>query len=179
MELSIASSPPAAPRFEEVFAACAPLVWRTMRRLGLREADAEDLAQEVFVVIHRKLPEFEGRSKLTTWVYGICVRVAADHRRRAHVRRETLADAEPEPAVAPAQGEALARGEARALLDTVLQELDDDKRAVFVLYEIEELPMAEVAVALNTPLQTAYSRLHAARKLVTESIARRTAGGAP
>jgi RNA polymerase sigma-70 factor (ECF subfamily) len=171
--------PPAPPRFDEVFTACAPLVWRTMRRLGMNEADAEDLAQEVFVVVHRKLPEFEGRSRLTTWVYGICVKVAADHRRRAVVRHETLADTPPEPAVPPTQGEALARDQARAVLDRVLRGLDDDKRAVFVLYEIEEVPMAEIAEAVGAPLQTVYSRLHAARRLVAEGLAAHTAAGAP
>lgn len=161
------------PTFEEVFAQCAPLVWRTMRRLGPREADAEDLAQEVFVVVFRKLPEFEGRSKVSTWVYGICVRVAADHRKRAHVRLETPTAEVPEPGPRSDPFGNIAREQARALLDEVLATLDEDKRAVFVLYEIEELPMAEVAEAVGVPLQTAYSRLHAARKLVNDAIAAR------
>lgn len=161
---------PPPPRFEEVFASCAPMVWRTMRRLGLREADVEDLAQEVFVVVHRRLPEFEGRSKVSTWVYGICVRVAADHRKRAHVRYESPSAEVPEPSVGPSQTDALQRTEARALLDAVLEQLDDDKRAVFVLYELEELPMAEVATAVGVPLQTAYSRLHGARRLVDQAV---------
>lgn len=161
---------PTPPRFEDVFGACAPLVCRTLRRLGLPEADVEDLAQEVFMVVFRKLPAFEGRSKVSTWVYGICVKVAADHRRRAYVRLESPRDEVPETEVTPPQGVAVARLEARALLDAVLAELDDDKRAVFVLYELEELGMAEVAAALEVPLQTAYSRLHAARKLVESAV---------
>lgn len=170
MELHI---PPAPLRFDEVFAAHAPLVWRTMRRLGLREADAEDLAQEVFLVVHRKLPEFEGRSKLSTWIYGICVRVASDHRKRAHVRREAPVSSVPEPEISAPQVRGLAQAEARATLDAVLATLDDDKRAVFVLYEIEELPMVEVARAVGAPLQTAYARLHAGRRIVNEAIAAR------
>lgn len=166
------------PPFDDVFAAHAPLVWRTMRRLGLREADAEDLAQEVFLVVHRKLPEFEGRSKLSTWIYGICVRVAADHRKRAHVRREEATDRVPEPAAAPPQLAAVDRAEARARLDALLGQLDDDKRAVFVLYEIEEQPMAEVALAVGVPLQTAYSRLHAARRQLHDALAAPRGGGA-
>jgi RNA polymerase sigma-70 factor (ECF subfamily) len=161
---------PTPPRFEDVFGACAPLVCRTLRRLGLPEADVEDLAQEVFMVVFRKLPAFEGRSKVSTWVYGICVKVAADHRRRAYVRLESPRVEVPETEVTPPQGVAVARLEARALLDAVLAELDDDKRAVFVLYELEELGMAEVAAALEVPLQTAYSRLHAARKLVESAV---------
>lgn len=140
-----------------------------MRRLGLREADADDLAQEVFLVVHRKLPEFEGRSKLSTWIYGICVRVAADHRKRASVRRE-LPGEDVEAVEGAAQDGALARREARARLDAALAELDEDKRAVFVLYEIEELPMSEVALAVGVPLQTAYSRLHAARRQLADRL---------
>ena len=171
----LSPSPPL-PSFEAVFAECAPLVWRTMRRLGAREADAEDLSQEVFLVVHRKLPTFEGRSKLTTWVYGICVRVAADHRKRAHVRREAPSASPPDAGVDPAQAGAIELAEARAFLDTVLAALDDDKRAVFVLYEIEELPMAEVALAIGVPLQTAYSRLHAARRFVNDAATRHSLG---
>lgn len=156
--------------FDDVFRAHAALVWRTMRRLAAREADAEDLAQEVFVVIHRRLPSFEGRSKLSTWVYGICVNVAADHRRRAHVRREAPTADVPEGAVEPAQADAVARAQARARLDRVIASLDDDKRAVFVLFELEELPMAEVADIVGAPLQTAYARLYAARRAVDAAI---------
>ena len=175
MQPATSTDVPAIPRFDEVFRVHAPLVWRALRRLGVREDDVKDLCQEVFVVVHRKLPEFEGRAKLSTWVYGICVRVASDHRKRAHVRHES-ADAVPEGRLSAPQLNDIAHTQARALLDTVLAELDEDKRAVFVLYEIEELPMADVAIAVGAPLQTAYSRLHAARKLVAESIAKRAEG---
>lgn len=168
----------AASSFEDLFRAHAPRVWRVLRRLGVREADVEDQCQEVFVVVHRKRAEFEGRSTLTTWIYGICLRVASDYRRRAHVRREEPAADVPEQQHSPPQAKQLERAQARALLDAALAELDEDKRAVFVLYEIEEVPMADVALAAGCPLQTAYSRLHAARKKVQESL-RLPAGGAP
>src|ERR1043165_2409120 len=67
--------------FEEVYRAHFAFVWRSLRRLGIREEDAADTAQEVFIVVHRKLPEFAGRSKLTTWLYGVCFRVASERRR--------------------------------------------------------------------------------------------------
>jgi RNA polymerase sigma-70 factor (ECF subfamily) len=152
-------------------------VWRVLRRLGVREADVEDQCQEVFVVVHRKLAEFEGRAQLATWIYGICLRVASDYRRRAHVRREEPTADLPEEQHSPPQPKLLERAQARALLDAALAELDEDKRAVFVLYEIEEVPMAEVAQAAGCPLQTAYSRLHAARKKVQASLSL-TPGGA-
>jgi RNA polymerase sigma-70 factor (ECF subfamily) len=123
---------------------------------------------------------FEGRSKLRTWLYGICLRVASDYRRRAHIRRErAVADpardlAEPEERAPDAQVQA--RAELRALLD----ELDEDKRAVVVLYEIEGFSMKEVAEILDCPLQTAYSRLHAARdRMMAMYRSRRTGALAP
>lgn len=166
------------PPFAVIFRDHAPRVFRALRRLGVSDADAEDLCQEVFLVVHRKLPEFEGRSSLSTWIYGIAVRVASDHRRRAHVRRERATDEVPDQRTSAPQIEELAREQARAMLDAALDTLDDDKRAVFVLFEIEQLPMAEIAEALACPLQTAYSRLYAARKQVTAEIEKR-AGGSP
>lgn len=162
--------------FATIFHEHAPLVWRALRRLGVAEADVEDLSQEVFVVVHRKLPEFEGRSKMATWIYGICVRVASDHRRRAYVRREEPTDEVPEERRSAPQIAELEREQARALLDRSLATIDEDKRAIYVLYEIEQLEMSEVAEAVGCPLQTAYSRLYAARKLVLSEMERLVGG---
>ena len=163
-----------------VFDEHARYVWRALRHLGIPEADVEDLCQEVFVVVQRKLSEFEGRSELRTWLYGICLRVAADHRRRAHVRNERP---HPDPTEGLAASPGMrpdARAEARSALQALLGELDDDKRVVLVLYELEGLTMKEVAAAVGCPLQTAYSRLHAARARITALVeARRTDGGEP
>ncbi|RLB57110.1 MAG: RNA polymerase subunit sigma [Deltaproteobacteria bacterium] len=155
-----------------VFRDHAPYVWRVLRKLGVPEAEVEDLCQEVFVVVHRKLPEFEGRSALTTWLYGICVRTASDHRRRARVRKEVVTDRVPEGRESAPQAKDLARRQARALLDSALETLDEDKRAVFVLFEIEDLTMNEVAESIGCPLQTAYSRLYAARDVVQRHFER-------
>lgn len=140
--------------------------WRVLRRLGVAERDVPDMAQEVFLVVHRKLAEFEGRSNVRTWLYGICVRMASDYRRRAVHRYEV-------PSEAPGEvlgADAAAQHEARDLLDRLLSSLDDDKRAVFVLYEIEQLLMKEIAEILECPLQTAYSRLHAARAEMAQLV---------
>lgn len=163
---------PNVPTLAEIFRDHAPFVWRGLRRLGVPESDVEDVCQEVFVVVHRKLRDFEGRSSLRTWIYGICARTASDYRRSGRVRREVVTDAPPDAPHEGGQHDALALKQARATLDRILDELDDDKRSVFVLYEIEELTMAEVAEALGCPLQTAYSRLHAARKMVEAGVAR-------
>jgi RNA polymerase sigma-70 factor (ECF subfamily) len=161
--------------FEAIFRDYAPFVWRTLRRLGVADADADDVCQEVFVVVHRRLADFEGRSTVRTWIYGICVRTAGDYRKRAHRRHEVAA-------ADPAEGQASTRTPHEALahkrelerLDRALDTLDDDKRAVFVLYEIEGLAMPEIAEALGCPLQTAYSRLHAARERVMAALRRGT-----
>jgi RNA polymerase sigma-70 factor (ECF subfamily) len=163
-----ATSAVSPPPFRRVFDEHAAFVWRTLRQLGVAPADLEDVCQDVFVTAYRKLPGFEGRSTLRTWIYGICLRVASDHRRRAWVRREQAVADVPVDGVEPSQLEDAARRQARALLDGILSELDEDKRIVFVLYEIEELPMKEIARIVGCPLQTAYSRLHAARRRVLD-----------
>ena len=161
-----------APSTADVFHAHAPFVWRVLRRLGVTDADADDACQEVFVTVHRKLGDFEGRSSVRTWVYGICVRTASDYRKRQRGRREFPSEVLMDHPVDAPQEDDMALRQARATLDRILDRLDGDKRAVFVLYEIEELPMNEIAAALECPLQTAYSRLHAARKDVDAAVRR-------
>lgn len=171
-------APSGAQEVDRIFREHGPFVWRALRRLGVAPSDADDACQEVFVVVFRKLGEYEGRSQMRTWLYGIAVRVAAAHRRKAHTRREvpTEEPVGPETASAANPEGAVADREALALLDRALDELDDDKRAVFVLYEVEGLEMPEVAEAVGCPLQTAYSRLHAARKEVEKAMRRAALG---
>jgi RNA polymerase sigma-70 factor (ECF subfamily) len=163
-------TPAKVPSVAEVFRELAPFVWRALRRLGVAERDVEDVCQEVFMVVHRKLPEFEGRSTVRTWVYGIAVRVASDYRKRGHIRREVMPDEMPENVSSSDPHSDAARRQAREKLDRILDALDEGKREVFVLYEIEQMTMAEVAEIVGCPLQTAYSRLHAARKQVEGAI---------
>jgi RNA polymerase sigma-70 factor (ECF subfamily) len=148
-------------------------VWRALRRLGVADADLDDAVQEVFVVVHRKLPTFEGRSRITTWLYGICFRVASEFSRSVKSKREDVTDAMPEHAD-PADGpeERVQGREARARLDEVLAMLDDEKRAVLVLFEIEELPAEVVAEIVGVPVGTVYSRLRAARDEFERAIVR-------
>jgi RNA polymerase sigma-70 factor (ECF subfamily) len=160
------------PSFDEVFENCSGFVWSVLAKLGVPSADVPDVCQDVFIVVHRRLPDFDGRTALRSWIYGICVRTASDYRRRMRGRKEQPMDLFPEPAVPAPQDEELERRRARALLEAVLDDLGEEKRAVFVLYELEELTMGEVAAALGCPLQTAYSRLYAARTAVTNAFRR-------
>jgi RNA polymerase sigma-70 factor, ECF subfamily len=148
--------------FRRIFDGHAATVSRTLRYLGVPEPDLLDAAQEVFLVVNRRFREFEGRSTLSTWIRQICLRVALSHRRRRGRRREDIVEQPPDAGVEAEQHSGLERREDRARLNRLLDALDDDQRAVIVLYEIELLPMREVAETVGCPLQTAYSRRKAA-----------------
>jgi RNA polymerase sigma-70 factor, ECF subfamily len=166
-----------APSFDAVYEAHFEFVWRTLRRLGVEASTVDDAVQDVFVVVHRRLRDFEGRSSLKTWLTAIAVRVAGDHRRL--VRRKgghepldaAIADASPGP------DEALAQAEAVRALDALLSELGEDKRAVFVLVELEGMSAPEIAEALGLCVNTVYSRLRAARRDFEAAVQR--SGGRP
>jgi len=160
-----ATEPARSYSFTEIFREHARYLWRALLGLGVRPGDVDDVCQEVFLIVHRRLPEFDGRA-LRSWLYAICLRVASEYRRSARVRREVSVAELPDSHVPAAQVEAVFTGELGEKLLAALNRLDDEKREAFVLYEIEELPLREVAEALGCPLQTAYSRLQAARSLV-------------
>jgi len=165
--------PGASPTFEAVFHDNVTFVWRALRRFGVREADLPDVCQEVFLVVYRKLPRFQGRSQVRTWLYGICIRSMSEYRRRSRRHREEAwGDDLSELCTPPAQEQELERRRALERLDAALDKLDDKKRVVFVLHAIEEIPMTEVAAAVGCPLQTAYSRLHAAWKIIEAEVQR-------
>jgi len=159
------------PSFAETYAAEAPFVWRSLRRLGVHERDVEDACQEAFLVAHRKYGTFVGGS-IRAWLFAIVRRVAADHRKRAHVRREVLDPTLLEGGAAETTTEAIDVQRARTMLDEILATLDEDKREVFIFFELEGCSMAEVAQVLECPLPTAYSRLYAARETIERAIAR-------
>ena len=168
--------PQAAPDFDRVFADHASFVWRVLARHGVSERELEDVCQEVFLVVFKGLPQFEGRSSLRTWIYGICRRVASNHRNLAVHRRETPRASPDEPELAAVEDgeafEALARKQSLALLELLLARLPDEQREVFVLYELDELSMREVAEALECSPNTAFSRLYAAREALAAAVKR-------
>ena len=156
-------APVDAARFAELFASEAPRIWRALRRIGVPEGDVDDVCQEVFLVVYRRWHEFRGESSLRTWVYGIAVRKALSHRRGKVARNSVPFGAADGPSVGAQQASELARSEARDALCNALERLREGKREVFVLYELEELPMREIAALLEAPLHTCYARLYAAR----------------
>jgi RNA polymerase sigma-70 factor (ECF subfamily) len=167
--LAVPAAPPQIPPFLEIFQQHAQFLWRTLINLGVPSCEAQDLCQEVMLTVHRKLPGFDGRS-LRGWLYGICVRVASDYRRSARVRRELVTDVQPEEVVEPAPGEELDRKRLLARMLVVLEQLDEGKRAAFVLYEVEGLTLSEISEALQAPIQTIYSRIQSARVIIQRAF---------
>lgn len=146
----------------------ARFVPQTLRYLGVREDAVLDAAQDVLVVALRRLDNFEGRSTLKTWMYGICIRVAQEYRRKHKNGREILVEVLPEMTTPANQEHAVQKAEWRRALGTVLDTLSDEQREAFVLFEIQRLSMKEVAEVLGCALPTAYFRHKAARARVLE-----------
>lgn len=161
------------PTPDELFTNHVRFVWRSLRYFHVRDADLEDQTHEVFLIAYRRLSR-SGAVEVApweiihvrAWLYAIARRRATAYHRSAYQRRELLVEEVPEqeaPSVLSARME-LDR------LDRLLSKLDEDKRAVFILFEIEDMSMQEVAQAVGCPVQTAYARLYAARRHLAEKL---------
>jgi RNA polymerase sigma-70 factor (ECF subfamily) len=162
--------------FQQVYDTHVDYVWRTVCRLGIRGAAVQDVTQEVFLVVHRKLAEFEGRASVKTWLFRIARRVVRDHRRtiqRKDGHTDGAADVDEVPAdVESGPDVSAAKAEAVRLLYRILDSLDEDKREVFVLAELEQWPAPQIAQALEINVNTVYSRLRLAREGFNLALAR-------
>jgi RNA polymerase sigma-70 factor (ECF subfamily) len=140
-------------------------VWRSLRRLGVPESEISDALQEVFLIAHRKLGEFEERARFSTWLFQIAFGVASTRRRRAHRRYEVIDGSllDEQCAESRSPEDDFTMREALTLLDRALSGMNLEQRAVFVLFEIEELTSEEIAKTLRIPVGTVYSRLRLAR----------------
>ncbi|WP_169928015.1 RNA polymerase sigma factor [Labilithrix luteola] len=154
--------------FEAIYAEHFRFVWSSVRALGVPSTMLEDAAQDVFVVVHRRLPEFQGEQHLRTWLFAIARRVAADYRRRRRSFEELSAE-EPIFDNRPSPHDVTARNEAVHLLERALEEMDEHHREVFVLMDVTELRANEVAELLSINVNTVYSRLNRARTASTKS----------
>jgi RNA polymerase sigma-70 factor (ECF subfamily) len=159
--------------FEAIYEQHFDLVWRTLRRLGVAAPAVDDALQDVFLVVYRKLGEFEQRSSLRTWLFGITLRVASDYARRGR-RQPQIAALDPELRDETAQDplEQRARSEAVELLYAALGELDPEKRAAFVLAELEEMTIPEVSLAVGANVNTVASRVKAGRRQFEAALRR-------
>lgn len=160
--------------FRDFYDAHVGFVWRVLVRIGVQESDLPDAVQDVFVIAHRKLPDFDGRSKVTTWLFSICMRVASDRRRRACIRREVFPVKMPQP-LADDESDALIlvdRRRARALLEAILDRMPSEQRVVFSLFEFDGMKGDEIAELLDIPVGTVRSRLRLAREIFGHCVAR-------
>jgi RNA polymerase sigma-70 factor (ECF subfamily) len=165
--------------FASVYEAHFSFVWRTVRRLGVEPSSVDDLVQEVFLVVHRRLADFEGRSSIKTWLFGIVRRVVHDHRRSKQRKPATpTEDFEGIAVDASTPYESTEKAEAVRLLHAMLDALEDERREVFVLAELEQMSAPEIAEATATNVNTVYTRLRAARKDFEASVARHRARAA-
>lgn len=163
--------------FDDVYRAHFSFVWRSAKRLGVRDGSLDDAVQEVFVVVHRRLADFEGRSSLRTWLFGITLRVVRDHRRSARHRESSGSEVDPDTLRAEESGPAehAEKAEAVRLLHALLDELEDERREVFVMAELEQMTMPEIADAIGINVNTAYARLRTARLEFEQALVRHRA----
>jgi len=157
-----------------LFAMHAAYVWNTLRRLGVSPSDLEDLTHDVFVQVQRHLGDYDASRPVRPWLFGFAFRIVSQYRRRAHRRHETPGLRGTRDAIDPAAlpDERLAAEEDRRLVLEALEAIDLDRRAVFVLYEIDGVPMDEIARSLGIPVNTAYSRLRVARTEFAAAVKR-------
>jgi RNA polymerase sigma-70 factor, ECF subfamily len=146
-------------------------VWRNLRRLGVSDALADDAAQDVFVVVHRRLGDLQPDASIKGWLFGIALRVAHDYRRTKKRKPTVSYEVDSTCSSDRSPAEHAESADAARLLRDFLDTLDDDKRAVFVLAELEELSAPEMSLTLGVGVNTIYSRLRVARERFVDFIA--------
>jgi RNA polymerase sigma-70 factor, ECF subfamily len=164
------ASSPSAPDLSAVFDEHFDYVWATLRRLGVRDADREDLVHEVFLKVHMRLADYDPSRPLRPWLFGFAYRVAIDHHRLARHRLEQLGVPGNSAAANVPADERMAALEERDLFLLALQAIDLDRRAVLVMHDIDEVSIPEIAHMLDIPVNTAYSRLRLARQHLANAV---------
>ncbi|MBK8170830.1 MAG: sigma-70 family RNA polymerase sigma factor [Sandaracinaceae bacterium] len=165
----------ATPSFDEVYQQHFDFIWRSARRLGVETTAVDDVVQEVFMVVHRKLADTHFDATVKSWLYGITVRIVRNHLRS--VRRRGPSEELPESLIAPGSSpsEAMLRNQAARVLHAFLDSLDTERREVFVMVDLEQESVAATATALGINTNTAHGRLRAARQELENFLARRSA----
>ncbi|MDB5212616.1 MAG: polymerase sigma factor RpoE [Myxococcaceae bacterium] len=161
-------------RFEAIFEAELPYVWTSLRRLGVHARDLEDVAHEVFLRAYENLSRYDTTRPIRPWLFAFAFRFASDYRRLARHRTELYGDDEPGRAETPDAEQALVERERAELVANALESIDIERRAVFILHELDEQPMPAVVESLGIPLNTGYSRLRVAREEFTTALRRLT-----
>jgi RNA polymerase sigma-70 factor (ECF subfamily) len=155
--------------FDALYREHFPYIWRTLRRLGIDERDREDAVNDVFHRVYQRLSEFDPARPIKPWLFAFAARVASDYRKRAYRHREVLDQEAIEVAIDTTRS---ANDDARDLVLKALDALDLDKRAILILHDLDQQTVPEIAVALEIPVNTAYSRLRVAREHFTAAVRR-------
>lgn len=172
--------PVTVPTFQDVYERYFDFVWASARRLGVETSAVDDVVQEIFIAIHSHLHSLQRPEALKSWIYGVTRRTVSNHHRAVRARGgrgmtaiedDQFASAQPTPF------EITQKNSDLQLLAELLEKLDEPKREVFALVELEEMTVPEVADALDIPVNTAYSRLRAARIAFEAALARLDARG--
>ena len=178
-----AATPAAAPpplTFAAVYRAEFACVVRSLRRLGVAPSDLEDLTHDVFMTAFRRRAAFDPTRPMRPWLFGIAFRLASDFKRLVRHGRELSLDHELEaPDERHKPDEAAALAQDRRLVLDALARIELDRRAVFIMHDIEEHAVPAIAEALEIPVGTAYSRLRAARIEFSEAVRTARQGSAP
>lgn len=163
---------PGASSFEAIYDEHHDFVWRSLRALGVPARAVDDVTQDVFITVHRKLHAFDPNRPVRAWLFGIARNFALRHGERNARRPPALHLLVDPPSDDISAERRVELSEAAALVRVFLEQLDEDKRAVFVLCELEGATAPEAAEALNVKLNTIYSRLRVARDSFSKTIAR-------
>ena len=163
LHVSALDDAPPPSSFNAIFQAEFDYVWHSLRRLGVPQRDLEDLTHDVFFRVYERLSDYDRNRPLRPWLFGFSFRVASDYRRRFSNRRELLSHDSEASDPAPTALDRLVHAEAMSLAQLALDAVPMDRRAIFILHEIDGCTVPEIATALGLPLNTAYSRLRVAR----------------
>ena len=168
----------APPAFADVYQETFAFVWRTARRLGVMDSAVDDVAQEVFVTVYRRLDQFEGRCSIKTWVFSILMGIVRNYRRsrRRKGAAEPISAAVVDPELLEDHGadplEQATLAQAGRMVHQLLDEMTEDKAVVFVLAELEGLTVPEISDLVGANVNTVYSRLRAGRKEFDQALGR-------
>jgi RNA polymerase sigma-70 factor (ECF subfamily) len=173
------------PSFDDIYEQYFAFVWRSARRLGIVDSALEDIVQEVFLVVHRRLKTLESGARTRSWLFGIVVRVVSDARRSLRRKPANLGgkarsgfDVDWVVTSAPCPEDSLARAEAQRVVGSLLDAMTDQRRQVFILAELEQMSVPDIAAAVRANVNTVYSRLRAARADFERGVARARASDA-
>lgn len=159
-------------RFDQMFELEFAYMWRSLARLGVPPRDLEDVTHDAFLEVYRRLDNYDPTRPVRPWLFAFAFRLASDYRRLARHRVELMGTEVEREDATPSADELLQTKETRELVEQAVAKIDAERRPVFILHDLDEVPIPDVARVLELPLNTAYSRLRLAREEFRAAIER-------